>query len=90
MQTWDAASGPDGRFEIYGAPGGEHTVLHAAADGFGVTRIDLPPHDTTVRKAFRGLGIRIEDNVAITRDEPRVLTEGLAKAPDDVEALMAE
>jgi hypothetical protein len=27
--------------------------------------------------------------VAITKDEPRVLTAGLAKAPDDIEALMA-
>ena len=51
--------------------------------------IYIPPNDTTVRKCFRGLGIRIEDNVAITRKEPLVLTEALVKQPDDIEALMA-
>ncbi|MEJ8569069.1 aminopeptidase P N-terminal domain-containing protein [Elongatibacter sediminis] len=51
--------------------------------------IYIPPGDTTVRTCFRGLGIRIEDNVAITRDEPLVLTGALIKEPDDIEALMA-
>jgi Xaa-Pro aminopeptidase len=35
------------------------------------------------------MGIRIEDDVAVTRDEPRILTDGLAKTADDIEALMA-
>lgn len=52
--------------------------------------IYIPPNDTTVRKAFRGIGIRIEDNVAITRDAPLVLTGALVKRPDDIEALMAQ
>jgi Xaa-Pro aminopeptidase len=51
--------------------------------------IYIPPGDTTVRKCFRGVGIRIEDNICITRQEPRVLTGDLAKTADDVEALMA-
>ncbi len=52
--------------------------------------IYIPPGDTSVRKCFRGIGIRIEDNVAITRDAPLVLTGALAKTADDIEALMAE
>ncbi|HMB59253.1 MAG TPA: Xaa-Pro aminopeptidase [Xanthomonadales bacterium] len=51
--------------------------------------IYIPPGDTSVRKCFRGLGIRIEDNVVITKKAPRILTEGLAKTADDIEALMA-
>jgi Xaa-Pro aminopeptidase len=51
--------------------------------------IYIPPRDTTVRKCFRGLGIRVEDDVAITRAEPVVLTSALVKEPDDIEELMA-
>jgi Xaa-Pro aminopeptidase len=42
-----------------------------------------------VRKAFRGIGIRIEDNVAVTRSQPQVLTADLVKTTKDIEALMA-
>ena len=38
---------------------------------------------------WRGMGIRIEDNVAVTRDDPRILTDGLARDADEIEALMA-
>jgi Xaa-Pro aminopeptidase len=51
--------------------------------------IYIRPDANKVRKRWRGMGIRIEDNVAITQGEPQVLTAGLAKAPDAIEALMA-
>lgn len=51
--------------------------------------IYIQPGATGVRECWRGVGIRIEDNVAITKDEPRLLTEGLARSADDIEALMA-
>jgi Xaa-Pro aminopeptidase len=51
--------------------------------------IYIPPNDTSVRKCFRGVGIRIEDDVAITRSDPLVLTGALVKTADDIEALMA-
>ena len=38
---------------------------------------------------FRNIGIRIEDDVAVTSKGPDVLTKGLAKDPDDIEKLMA-
>jgi len=38
---------------------------------------------------YRNIGIRIEDDVAVTSKGPDVLTKGLAKDPDDIENLMA-
>jgi Xaa-Pro aminopeptidase len=52
--------------------------------------IYIGPTEEGVRECWRGIGIRIEDNVAITRDEPRILSDGLAKTPDEIETLMAE
>jgi Xaa-Pro aminopeptidase len=37
---------------------------------------------------WRNIGIRIEDDVAITKDGPDVLSKGLVKEPDKIEALM--
>jgi Xaa-Pro aminopeptidase len=45
--------------------------------------------EESVDECWRGIGIRIEDNIAITSDDPRVLTDGLARSADEVEALMA-
>ncbi|KZN14970.1 aminopeptidase P N-terminal domain-containing protein [Marinomonas sp. TW1] len=39
---------------------------------------------------WRGIGIRIEDDVLITASGPYVLTHGLAKEISEIEALMAE
>jgi Xaa-Pro aminopeptidase len=41
-----------------------------------------------IPKRFRNIGIRIEDDVAVTAKGPDVLSKGLAKDPDDIEALM--
>jgi Xaa-Pro aminopeptidase len=42
-----------------------------------------------VAARWRGMGIRIEDNVAVTKDEPEVLTKGVPKTAPEIEALMA-
>ena len=44
--------------------------------------------DPDVEERWRGIGIRIEDDVAVTKDDPLVLSDGLVKAADDIEALM--
>jgi Xaa-Pro aminopeptidase len=51
--------------------------------------IYIGPGEESVDECWRGIGIRIEDNIAITSDDPRVLTDGLARSADEVEALMA-
>ena len=38
---------------------------------------------------WRNIGIRIEDDVAVTNTGPDVLSKGLAKDPDEIEKLMA-
>ncbi len=49
--------------------------------------IYIPPDDTTVAAKWRGIGIRIEDDVAVRARGPEVLTAGLPKAADEVQAL---
>jgi Xaa-Pro aminopeptidase len=51
--------------------------------------IYIRPDDESVDKRWRGIGIRIEDDVAVTRDDPQVLSDGLIKKAEDIEALMA-
>ncbi|MDR3213758.1 MAG: aminopeptidase P N-terminal domain-containing protein [Azoarcus sp.] len=43
-----------------------------------------------VPKAFRNIGIRIEDNALVTADGCEYLTEGVPREIDDIEALMRE
>ena len=52
--------------------------------------IYIPPSATSVAEDWRGVGIRIEDDVAVTRDGPDVLTSDVCKTINEVEALMAE
>lgn len=49
----------------------------------------IAPGSRRVPKAFQGIGIRIEDDVAVTRDGALVLTDGVPKQPDEIEDLMA-
>ena len=49
----------------------------------------IPADDATVPAKWRGIGIRIEDDVLVTRDGHRVLTGALERSADEVEALMA-
>ncbi len=46
--------------------------------------------DADVDEKWRGIGVRIEDNVLITAGGHEVLTAGLEKSADDIEALMAK
>jgi Xaa-Pro aminopeptidase len=52
--------------------------------------IYLPPGMTEVPKAWRGIGVRIEDDVAVTAGEPEVLTAGLPSDPDEIERLVQD
>jgi Xaa-Pro aminopeptidase len=52
--------------------------------------IYVAPGDRSVEKRWRGLGIRIEDDVQVTRNGPDVLTGALPKAAEEIERFMAE
>lgn len=45
--------------------------------------------DTSVDPKWRGIGIRTEDDVLVTKDGYQVLTDKLARSADEIEALMA-
>lgn len=51
--------------------------------------IYIPPEVRGVARKWWGIGVRIEDDVAVTRGEPRVLSDGAPKTVSDIESLMA-
>ncbi|MBK6749350.1 MAG: aminopeptidase P N-terminal domain-containing protein [Acidobacteria bacterium] len=48
----------------------------------------IPPDDKTAPAKYRGIGIRIEDDVVVTKDGNLNLTSKVTKDPDEIEALM--
>jgi len=51
--------------------------------------IYIPAKATAVDETWRGMGIRIEDNVVVTRTDAEVLTSDICKNITDIEELMA-
>ncbi len=47
------------------------------------------PTDSTIPKEFRGIGIRIEDDILIQGKKPVNLTEGIVKEISEIESLKA-
>jgi Xaa-Pro aminopeptidase len=83
-----------GAYEIDGAalalePGMVLTVepgLYLGGPGLVVPRDGEPVPE--IPEPLREIGVRIEDDVVVTEDGHRVLTERLPKAPDDLGALL--
>jgi Xaa-Pro aminopeptidase len=51
--------------------------------------IYIAPDAPGVAAKWRGIGIRIEDDVVVTRQGAKVLSDGVPRDPDAIEALMA-
>lgn len=49
----------------------------------------VPPDDKSVHAKWRGIGIRTEDDVVVTKDGHQVLTGKLERSADEIEAFMA-
>jgi len=49
----------------------------------------VAPDNTSVDEKWRGIGIRIEDDVVVTKEGCRILTEAAPKTIPEIEALMA-
>lgn len=50
----------------------------------------IAPDDETVEAKWRGIGIRIEDDVVATEQGPLVLTKNVVKSIEEIEALMVK
>ncbi len=68
--------------------GGEWRVLELGMMMTVEPGIYISPDNTDVAAKWRGIGIRIEDDVLISKDGPQVLSIAAPKTVEDIEALM--
>ncbi len=69
--------------------GGEWRVLEAGMMMTVEPGIYIAHDNTDVPAKWRGIGVRIEDDVLVTKDGPKVLTSAAPKTIDEIEAVMA-
>lgn len=69
--------------------GGEWRVLEVGMTLTVEPGIYISPDNQQVAKKWRGIGVRIEDDVVVTKQGCEILTGGVPKSVADIEALMA-
>ncbi len=69
--------------------GGEWRVLEPGMALTVEPGIYIPADDERVAKKWRGIGVRIEDDVVVTKTGCEILTGGVPKTVVEIEALMA-
>ncbi|WP_133751416.1 Xaa-Pro aminopeptidase [Pseudomonas sp. LP_7_YM] len=69
--------------------GGEWRVLEVGMALTVEPGIYVSPDNQNVAKKWRGIGVRIEDDVVVTRTGCEILTGGVPKSVAEIEALMA-
>ncbi len=67
---------------------GEHRPLETGMVFTVEPGLYVAADDEEANPEFRGIGVRIEDDIAITEDGCENLTSALPTAPDEVEALV--
>ena len=70
--------------------GGETRVLEPGMVFTIEPGLYIPPGSKGVAAKWQGIGVRIEDDIALTSQGVEVLTDGVPKDADAIEALMAE
>jgi Xaa-Pro aminopeptidase len=79
---------------VHDCAGARQSLYHGELrEGYVLTvepGLYFQPHDLTVPEEYRGIGVRIEDDVLVTADGARNLSGALPRDPDEVEAWMAE
>jgi len=68
---------------------GEYRVLEPGMVVTVEPGLYIAPDAKGVPAKYRGIGIRIEDDVVVTDGEPLVISDGVPKDADAIEALMA-
>ncbi|MGV8862467.1 MAG: Xaa-Pro aminopeptidase [Pseudomonas sp.] len=69
--------------------GGEWRVLEVGMTLTVEPGIYIAPDNQTVAKKWRGIGVRIEDDVVVTKHGCEILSGGVPKTVAEIEALMA-
>lgn len=69
---------------------GEFRVLEAGMVVTVEPGIYVAPDCTAVETRWRGIGIRIEDDIVVTKGEPENMSAGVPSSADAIEALMAQ